>query len=377
VDRVGENFSRWMDDITIGVSSYTEGQRVLRDLDDLLQARGVRLNAGKTRILNSKQAAQYLFLEANRRLVALENSVESLKDSGDIVADQLKKDVRSEFRVAWKSQRVGSWPKVIARLVPLFSSLRDPFISRYVPYLLKLLPALRLETFNYYRSLGYSARRYRQIECYLLNDCIDDASLFAACKLLIDWDIHWRRHAAAVRLAGILADRSSIGLAGALWIIAKYGTEPEVVAVIRRTEARWRTNSFLARQVASILPRVQRMVEQRAWATAALRATGHSEVLAVLDNLEELRALQSLSRPERLYLLPSDGQHPYPLPKVLIGLEILQGGLGQPDRVDLVPRLEAMSGDRTYQRLFRALTPHPPGTMTVKRELRSSNASVV
>ncbi|MER2250814.1 RNA-directed DNA polymerase [Methylorubrum podarium] len=48
------DFVRYMDDIDIGVDSFVEARRILRDIDLILQTRQVRLNSGKTKILTSE-----------------------------------------------------------------------------------------------------------------------------------------------------------------------------------------------------------------------------------------------------------------------------------------------------------------------------------
>lgn len=61
VDNVAEstaarNYARFMDDIDIGVNAIFAAKRIIRDIDLTLQARQLRLNASKTRILSAREA---------------------------------------------------------------------------------------------------------------------------------------------------------------------------------------------------------------------------------------------------------------------------------------------------------------------------------
>src|SRR5690606_28147102 len=66
--RTNEHFVRWVDDITIAADSEEEGKAILRDLDELLMTRGLRLNSGKTVILNATDAVQHLWRDENQYL---------------------------------------------------------------------------------------------------------------------------------------------------------------------------------------------------------------------------------------------------------------------------------------------------------------------
>jgi hypothetical protein len=61
-------YARYMDDIDVGVPSIGEAKRLIRDIDLVLQSRGVRLNSGKTLIMSSAEAEQHYFVGDNAAL---------------------------------------------------------------------------------------------------------------------------------------------------------------------------------------------------------------------------------------------------------------------------------------------------------------------
>jgi hypothetical protein len=72
------NFVRWMDDIDFGVNSIEDAKRILKELDELLLTRGLRLNLGKTQILSSTDAKEYFFPDLNRFLTILTKRIKRM-----------------------------------------------------------------------------------------------------------------------------------------------------------------------------------------------------------------------------------------------------------------------------------------------------------
>lgn len=70
LDRVVEkhsyrNYARFMDDIDFGVHSIVEAKQVVRDIDLTLQARQLRLNSAKTKILTQREAFEHFCVKEN------------------------------------------------------------------------------------------------------------------------------------------------------------------------------------------------------------------------------------------------------------------------------------------------------------------------
>jgi hypothetical protein len=76
------DFARYMDDIDIGCDTILSAKRILRDLDLTLQTRQIRLNSGKTRILDEQQAAHHFKIRENELLEQLSDRIEKQRSSG-------------------------------------------------------------------------------------------------------------------------------------------------------------------------------------------------------------------------------------------------------------------------------------------------------
>ena len=73
LDRVVEkhfyrNYARFMDDIDFGVRNIVEAKQAIRDIDLTLQARQLRLNSAKTKILTQREAFKHFCVRENNAL---------------------------------------------------------------------------------------------------------------------------------------------------------------------------------------------------------------------------------------------------------------------------------------------------------------------
>lgn len=66
------SFTRWMDDIIIGVDSKKVGIETISVISDMLKSRGLALNLSKTNIYNEKEAYHQFQIEANRYIDSVE-----------------------------------------------------------------------------------------------------------------------------------------------------------------------------------------------------------------------------------------------------------------------------------------------------------------
>jgi hypothetical protein len=348
---VGGNFVRWMDDITFGVSSPDQARKILGRIDDLLHARGIRLNQGKTHILNAKDASDHFFIEENRSLTVIKGGLD-LELSSPPMLKLRKSILRKRFTKFWRLRQIGNWDKVLLRYIGLFEKTRDTFFLKYCEECLYAYSKTRPAIFRYYISLNYNLLRFEHIRSYILETCTDDASLFQACNVLIDWNMPTTQRARIIDLTAKIAETGTYsGTAGSIWLLAKYGTREEIVEFLRKTAEIWRNNSFCARQVAAITPRLSRASPSMTWIIDTLTDSGQLEGLRVLANLRALRSVDTLPRADMEYLIPREKDRTYPLPKVLMAIDVLGGRLKASDR----DRLRAMVNKHVTDSWYRKL----------------------
>jgi hypothetical protein len=214
-------------------------------------------------------------------------------------------------------------------------------------------PDLRETIFRYYVTLGYPPQRLRHILDYVMNHCIDDESMFQACKVLIDWHLPVSRRLTVLGLARSIAKSSlPIGVVCAVWLHAKYATPRELGTFMRVSVNVWRNNAFVARQVAAALPRLSERRADRRWAVDILRLSGQLDALRVVSNIKNLSESESLGIRDRGYLMPSSLTTRSSLCRVLIALAVLNGSLPSGEKRKIRDRMLTMISDPWYVRLI-------------------------
>src|SRR5262249_7593754 len=151
------------------------------------------------------------------------------------------------------------------------------------------------------------------------------------------------------------AAKSPVHLAASMWILAKYGEPAEIAAVLREHESTWRTNAFVARQVAALLPRIHACHDEEQWVIEVLRMSGQIDALRVVANIRDFRAQTALQTADRMYLLPPSFSSPYPLPKALLAQVVLGSALPRAERQHLRTRLLATIPDPWYRRQLKSV----------------------
>ncbi len=342
-----KSFVRWMDDINIGVESIEEGKRILRDLDEMMAAMGLRLNTGKTAILSGEEVVVQLWMDENRRLNALDGVIQNGNLSG-----RAGSYARGRFKKIWAAERIGSWAKIVRRYFTVFSNLGDAHLEKIVPDVLRDLPAVRDKVFNYYTLLGYSAKRFRQIEQFVSSGhCNDDVSFFRAMSLLVGWAIPtgspYRKRALRLALSGWDDRRDRhVAFSGMIAVFAKYGSSAAVLKIIQTAQRTWRRSEWAARQVAAVIPILD--ARERNAVRALLTGYGLRDSLEVLLHLEQLNGIPAFDRQLRSYLLQPAGRYPYPFAKVLIALSLCRGRLDPAQKALLAAHIRAESKDARY-----------------------------
>ncbi|MFP9128512.1 hypothetical protein [Niallia sp. BSM11] len=325
-EQTGGNFVRWMDDIDFGVNEIHQAKVILRGLDELLLTRGIRLNMGKTKILSMRDAENYFLPNENRYLTIMSKRIKRLLEAG-ISIDTEKKQIKNRFRKFLKKPKVGRWEKILGRYFSISSLTGDKFLQDRVPSILKEQPGLRDQVFRYYKKLGPNKKSFKQLSEFLVSmDCFDDPSIFGVAKLLIDWRItpgsSMRNQ--IVSLALSTAHKSPTNFLASLWMMTKYANSNDLIQFVKTYTNVWRFSSFLARQVAAVLPRIKNQSNDYNTIKTLISDSGQLDALRVISHLDELSTITSLSTADRMYVLHGNNNiDVYPLQKYLIAYEIL------------------------------------------------------
>ena len=72
--KTNNSFTRWMDDIVIGVDTRKEAKETISAVSDMLKSRGLALNLSKTNIYNPTEGRFNFQIDANRYIDTVENT---------------------------------------------------------------------------------------------------------------------------------------------------------------------------------------------------------------------------------------------------------------------------------------------------------------
>jgi len=358
------DFVRWMDDINCGVADIGSARHLLRGLETVLNSLGLRLNAGKTTILQAREALAHFWVTENRALTILTNLVKGTNPGSPLWYKvlSLTRKRYSKFR---KKPKSGHWDKIYKRYFTLFGLLRNNTLQRDVPALLDNQPGLREQICRYYALLGPNRIRLKHLSDFLKSGhCLDDASLFDVVRTLVAWkgQAQGPRRDAAVALVPVVCRLGSgarsgtgftvAGVSSAVRLLAKYGRPDELSAFLDSSESLWMRSSWAARQVAAATPLLPESERQQV-ANRIIRS-GLVEALGVLANLDQMRRISSLDLQLKDYLLyPPTADHPYPLEKAIVARVVLRSRLSKTERGTLRGAVLKLVGDPSYLSIIR------------------------
>lgn len=362
-------FVRWMDDIDFGVDSVSEARRILGELETLLNSYGLRLNAGKTRILPAEDAARHFWVQENRQVTVATNVLNSAQARGGDTSE-VHAYLTERYRYFRDADKSGNWEKVQKRYFGLFGRLADSVMEPEVPSILRDRPGLRAAALKYLARLGYSPSRLEYLLAYLLEGhCTDDASLFGAVRAIVDWEVPVG--STPERLASVAdhvvsaCGRTVTSVAASMLLVAKYGTPLQRESFFDRTFDVWSKSQWASRQVAAATPLLQPTAQNRI--RGAIIRGGLHEGVAVLAHLEQLKAEANLDAQLRAYVFhqPNPGWA-YPFGKVILASVLMDGALAISERSSIRSFLHLIITDPAYRSILQ-LGEGPPPLPTTSR----------
>lgn len=328
--KASNQFVRWVDDITVAVASATDAKLILRDLDQILMTRGLRLNAGKTNVLSAKDAHRFFWSKRNAELDAEAIKAKKFATMPKRLAT-LTARIEKSFDDHLAAERYGHWDKVTKRYIGQLGRLRSQHAVDFCRIAIVAEPGLRETIWRYFVTVGPSTKLIKSLEAYLMSDhALDDSSLFAIAKVMVDWEIdpNSAHHKRIKNLGMALYSKPHTGrldfrFLAALWILAKYGRAPAVMKLLDDHQRVWLSSEFLCRQVAALLPKFRdapfaRKLRKR------IERHQFEQATAVLSSLDAMGANASgCTSATRLYILNGRHSGPYSLQRFLICLHVL------------------------------------------------------
>lgn len=183
--KTNNSFTRWMDDITVGVNSRKQAIEIISAISDMLKSRGLSLNLSKTDIYDEKQGYYNFQIEENRYLDSIEKITKA-----DSNYKEVCKNLHKRFKERFKDQGARYWDKVTKRYITAFGRLGSTKLLTELPRIYVEFPSLRENLNIYLSSLGYKKNTADKILKILKSiDIFDDISLYQLCFLITQWEV--------------------------------------------------------------------------------------------------------------------------------------------------------------------------------------------
>lgn len=353
------NFVRWVDDMTFAASSIEEGKLLLRDLDQLLMTRGLRLNSSKTHILSANEAHKFFYHKEN---IFLDNIHNRIKLKQNINKKELSK-LRINFELLIHN-KYGNYKKVIKRYINIFSTINSNYAVKFCCNVFESEPELRDTIIRYFSNIGYSEKTFNAFKKFLLGDhAVDDSSIMLITKALTQWRI--RQHAKiyykirelAIELGNKkFTDKNFYFFLASMWLLLKYGYRTHMLSVIYNNRELWKNSEFIARQVASTYSKY-RFHKEGELLKYELLKLNYQSVVSIFTSLDlMLICSPKINSSVRLYVLNGRNSTMYSIQRFLICLHILScKNIVAKERRNLKKEVLQYVHDPIYKKVINAI----------------------
>lgn len=328
-EKTNDSFTRWMDDVIIGVDSRQEAIEMLSSSSDVLKSRGLALNIAKTDIYNSEKAEFHFQIDQNLYLDSLDFDIKPRTTKYNSITSELKKEFKKHLKTNNKAKYS---EKITKRHVTAFGKYKSEKLLSEVDTLYNEHPGIRTNLLIYLSELGYKKKTSESVIKIIENlNVYDDISLFQVCKLVTDWDIPDDENSLSFlnsfekEIKNISKRRKNpFDFYCLIWFKAKYDHPDSLMRFIKQYENIWKSEPFLRRQVASCLSRLY--ITDKARVTLILKqqiSTGIPQIVSISSQLLSFSTFEALPSKIRLYLFPTHKQKRYPLSKFLVLCSLL------------------------------------------------------
>jgi hypothetical protein len=249
------DFARYMDDIDIGVDDMATAKKVLRDLDLTLQSRHIRLNSGKTQILDRGQAIEHFCVRENTKIDRLVARIEKLISTGQSVSITL--NAIPHMTLKWHSEGVfnkGNGQKILKRLINYSRTYGIHINSEIFQKYFINSPAMR-ETFLRFISKSEDPiyLLYEIEKCLQAGEIVDDVTIIRIANAITT--ARYTRPVPTKLVASISAligNKSPFSVYAQIKIDSRFGDHRDVYRRIMNDEHIWRTEPVVVRFVAGM-----------------------------------------------------------------------------------------------------------------------------
>jgi hypothetical protein len=327
-ERTNDSFTRWMDDVIIGVDTRQEAIETLSAASDVLKSRGLALNLAKTAIYNSEKAEFHFQVQENLYLDSIDLNLKPRTKEYNKLTSELKSRLKKHL----KNGKANYAEKITKRYVTAFGKLKSEKLLTEVAQLYDERPGIRSNLLIYLSQLGYKKKTSETVLKIIDNlNVYDDISLFQVCKLLTDWDIDdndtskefLNNFEKSIKKIGQRRN-NPFDFYCVIWFKSKYDHPDSLLRYVKTYENLWKSTPFLRRQVTATLSRL--MIIDKTRVTQILKqqiSTGMPQIVSLASQILSFSSFDALPSKLRFYLFPQHKQKIYPLPKFLVLCSLL------------------------------------------------------
>lgn len=230
------DFTRFMDDIDVGVDTLNDAKKILRGIDLVLQTRQVRLNGGKTKILTNREALEHFKIWDNLRIDAISNALEFAINS-KISLNSVRLSISKYFISGFHSGKFddGNGEKILKRLMNLAGragvNLPLPILSK----ILMLRPASREVVYNYISRSSITPARVRILSEFVRSGMVVDHAAYLEMINVMVESLVTSRSGVQDKIKEIfdaVKDDDYFGFYAAVWLGSKYESPADLMQFI-------------------------------------------------------------------------------------------------------------------------------------------------
>ena len=333
--KTNNSFTRWMDDIVIGVDTKKEAIEIISNVSDMLKSRGLALNLSKTNIYDYDKGFYNFQIEANRYL----DDFESINKT-DISFKKRSSELYNRFKKHFKCQDAKYWDKVTKRYITAFGRIKSTKLLNDLSKIYIEFPTLRVNLSVYLLQIGYNIKTSTKILEILNNiNIFDDLSLFQLCNLVTQWEIPLDQNSKKFlnnfesSITNFSSKRKlSSDFYCLLWFKSKYNHPDDLLNFIIKYQNIWQKYSFLRRQITAILSRLLITNNEKVHKILHNQiSSGITNTAMLANQILEFSEIDKINNKLNYYLFPKNIQRPYPLGKFLVLCSILNSEIIRSD----------------------------------------------
>lgn len=258
--KVGDNYTRYMDDINFGVDTISEAKNIIRDVDIILHTRQVRLNSGKTYILPASDARKFFRVDDHKALDSIQADLEFRRATGNSIAP-ISRRVESEITIKYRASEFdsGHGEKIFKRYLTLARQVDANVHRKILADALLRRPGSRTSVLTYLAARPLDLKIASIIENFLRStDLVDDLPFIVGPSALVEMRALSRNALKPImsRIAESLLEHGRWGLYGAIWLSSKYESGPKLLDLLINYQRQWVSDPNTARLVGGMYPRL-------------------------------------------------------------------------------------------------------------------------